>query len=55
MAHIAAALNWAKRMGLLAVVPAIERPRRAKGGKLMKGRPDYRRRIRPDCWPSAPK
>lgn len=39
LAHLASALNWAKRMGLLAVVPAIEMPRRAKGSKVMKGRP----------------
>lgn len=38
-AYLGAALNWAKRMGLLAVVPNIESPRRAKGGKVMKGRP----------------
>ncbi len=39
MAHLGAALNWAKRMGLLAKVPTIDRPRRAKGSKVMKGRP----------------
>ncbi len=38
-AHLRAALNWAKRQGLLAAVPTIERLKRAKGGKLMKGRP----------------
>ncbi len=39
LAHLAAALKWAKRMGLLAVVPNIERTRRAKGTKIMRGRP----------------
>lgn len=33
------AVEWGKRMGLLAVVPAIEMSRRAKGAKMMKGRP----------------
>jgi len=37
--HLKASLNWAKRMGLLATVPTIERPRRAKNSKVMKGRP----------------
>src|SRR5262249_21625391 len=39
LAHIGAALRWAVRMGLLAKAPAIEMPRRAKGSKMMKGRP----------------
>ncbi len=39
MAHVAAVLNWGKRMGLLATVPTIESPKRAKGSKVMKGRP----------------
>ncbi len=39
LAHLGAALNWAKRMGLLVAVPTIEMPRRAKGSKIMKGRP----------------
>ena len=32
-------LSWGVRMGLLAKLPSIEIPRRAKGQKLMKGRP----------------
>ena len=39
LAHLKAALSWAVRMGLLAKVPAINMPKRAKGQKLMKGRP----------------
>jgi len=40
LAHIKAALSWAVRMGILAKMPAIEVPRRAKGQKsFMKGRP----------------
>ena len=39
LAHLKAALNWAKRVGLLTEAPAIEMPKRAKGGKIMKGRP----------------
>lgn len=39
LAHLAAALNWANRLGLLPKVPTIEKPKRAKGSKLMKGRP----------------
>jgi integrase len=39
LAHLGAALNWAKRMGMLSVVPTIEQPRRAKDAKTMKGRP----------------
>jgi len=38
-AHLAAALRWAARLGLLVKAPRIERPKRAKDGKLMKGRP----------------
>ncbi len=36
---IKAALNWAVKMGFIAKRPAIEMPKRAKGAKLMKGRP----------------
>ena len=39
LAHLKAALNWAKRVGLLTEAPAIEMPKRAKSGKMMKGRP----------------
>ncbi|REK13008.1 MAG: hypothetical protein DWQ37_10305 [Planctomycetota bacterium] len=39
LAHLGAALNWANRVGLLEKVPTIERPKRAKASKLMKGRP----------------
>jgi len=39
LAHIKAALRWAERMGMLARVPKIDMPKRAKGAKVMKGRP----------------
>ena len=39
LAHLKAALNWAVRIGLLHSAPSIQRPRRAKGSKVMKGRP----------------
>ncbi len=39
LAHLKAALNWAKRVGLLNEVPTIDTPRRAKGSRKMKGRP----------------
>ena len=39
VAHLKAALSWAVRVGLLPQAPRIERPRRAKGSKSMKGRP----------------
>jgi integrase len=39
MAHLAATLSWAVKMGMLSKVPEIELPKRAKGSKLMKGRP----------------
>ncbi len=44
LAHLQAALNWWKKVGLLTGdVPAIEMPTRGKGGgKLMKGRPATR-------------
>lgn len=37
--HLRAALNWAHSVGMLPTVPAVNMPKRAKGGKLMKGRP----------------
>ena len=39
MAHLQAALNWAARMQIIVVTPAIEMPKRAKKSKVMKGRP----------------
>lgn len=39
LATLKAALNWAKRQGMLRAVPTIDMPTRAKDGKLMKGRP----------------
>src|SRR5262245_28744205 len=39
LATLKAALNWAKRVGMLHERPSIEMPKRAKGSKLMKGRP----------------
>jgi integrase len=39
MVILKTALSWAVRMGLLAKVPSIEMPKRAKGQKMMKGRP----------------
>jgi integrase len=39
MAHLKASLNWAKRVGFLVEVPSIDMPKRAKGSKIMKGRP----------------
>lgn len=38
-ATLLSALNWGQRMGLLAKVPNIERPKRAKKQTVMKGRP----------------
>jgi integrase len=38
LAHLRAAFNWAVKMGMLPKAPTIERPRRAKGAKMMKGR-----------------
>ena len=38
LGHVRAALGWADGMGLVAKVPKIKRPRRAKSGKMMKGR-----------------
>ena len=39
LAHLVAALNWAEDMALLSDVPKIQRPKRAKKLKMMKGRP----------------
>lgn len=39
LAHLRAALSWAVRMGLLAKAPTVQMPKRAKGQKMMKGRP----------------
>jgi integrase len=39
LAHLKAALNWAKTVNLISEVPAITMPKRAKSGKMMKGRP----------------
>lgn len=39
LAHLRAALRWAVTIGLLPVSPKVERPKRSKSGKMMKGRP----------------
>lgn len=39
LAVLKAALHWAQRVKLLHAVPSIEMPKRAKGSKMMKGRP----------------
>ncbi len=39
LGHLKAALNWAVRMKMLHELPDIDRPRRAKGQKHMRGRP----------------
>lgn len=39
LSHLQAALNWANRVELLNEVPTFDMPKRAKGGKMMKGRP----------------
>lgn len=39
LAHLKAALQWAHSMKLIGSVPTITKPKRAKGGKMMKGRP----------------
>lgn len=39
LAHLKASLQWAVTMKLLASVPTITKPKRAKGCKMMKGRP----------------
>lgn len=38
-AHLRSALQWAVHMGMMREVPRIEKPKRAKGAKVMKGRP----------------
>lgn len=38
-AHLKAALNWAKDIGMIHSVPKIRMPKRAKNSKVMKGRP----------------
>lgn len=37
--HLKATARWANRQGLLPVVPAFTMPKRAKGAKVMRGRP----------------
>ena len=39
LAHLKAALNWAKRIGLLHIVPEFPRLKRARTEKVMRGRP----------------
>ena len=39
LAHLVSALGWAVDVGLLPGVPKVQKPKRAKGGKVMKGRP----------------
>jgi len=39
LAHLRSALQWAVRIGMLSQLPAITKPRRAKGASAMKGRP----------------
>jgi integrase len=39
LAHLAAVLQWAATIGLLPAPPNIQRPKRAKTSKVMKGRP----------------
>jgi len=39
LSHLKAALRWAHRQGMMPVVPNIDMPKRAKGSKVMKGRP----------------
>jgi integrase len=39
LAHLQAALNWAVSQRILSAAPTIQFPKRAKGGKMMKGRP----------------
>lgn len=38
-AHLAAALKWATTVGLLSAAPKMQKPKRAKQQKVMKGRP----------------
>jgi len=37
--HLKAALRWGERVGLMAKAPRVEMPKRAKGAKMMMGRP----------------
>lgn len=39
LGHLQAALSWAVSMGMLPKMPAMHRPKRVKGRKLMRGRP----------------
>ncbi len=39
LAHLMAALKWAASVGMLAAVPKVKMPKRAKGSTMMKGRP----------------
>jgi integrase len=39
LAHLRAALSWAHSMGLLPIMPRIEKPSTVKGQRLMRGRP----------------
>lgn len=39
LAHLSAALRWAASVDLLVAAPKIQRPKRAKAAKVMKGRP----------------
>ncbi len=39
LGHLRAVLNWAAKMGMIPKAPTIERPKRAKSSKMMKGRP----------------
>jgi integrase len=39
LAHLKSSLHWATDVGLMRAVPKIQKPQRAKGGKVMKGRP----------------
>lgn len=39
LGQLRAALRWAHRQGLLVKLPTFEMPKRAKGAKMMKGRP----------------
>ena len=39
LAHLASALNWAVDVGFMSAMPKIQKPKRAKGSKIMKGRP----------------
>ncbi|REJ92496.1 MAG: site-specific integrase [Planctomycetota bacterium] len=39
LAHLVSALRWAAKLQMIAAVPAVQRPTRAKKSKLMKGRP----------------